>query len=212
MKKYKQNDFDAVARYYDRLAEFVFGDELRKAQVHFLNRITTARNVLVLGGGTGWFLAELRAINTDCKIMYVESSPKMLELSKKRISDHHNIHFLHGTEHDFPQGQIFDAVVTNFYFDLFDEPTLEKVVFKICSHLEPGAVWLATDFTNSTNLKHRFLLRTMYWFFRMSSNIQAKKLPPWQDQLLQHASMPVEMKNFENGFICSSLARYKPAT
>ena len=77
------NNFDSVAGYYDKLSILVFGTAMRRAQTAHLHDIPLGRNVLILGGGTGWLLSELSAVNPTCKVWYIDASSKMISLSKR---------------------------------------------------------------------------------------------------------------------------------
>ncbi|HEY9047693.1 MAG TPA: class I SAM-dependent methyltransferase, partial [Ohtaekwangia sp.] len=69
--------FDSIAPVYDMLSRIVFGRSMVKSQRHFLKYIPAEASVLILGGGTGWIIQELFAVNNTCTIVYVEASQKM---------------------------------------------------------------------------------------------------------------------------------------
>ena len=77
--------FDLIAPYYDSLARLVFGDSIRHCQLEYLDKIPPGAQVLILGGGTGWLLGELMKINPSCRVWYLESSIKMLEMTKGKV-------------------------------------------------------------------------------------------------------------------------------
>jgi ubiquinone/menaquinone biosynthesis C-methylase UbiE len=68
--------------------------------MEYLDKIPAGSNVLILGGGTGWILSELKKINPTCRVYYIEASAKMLELAKARFvtPPSNDIFFIHGTE------------------------------------------------------------------------------------------------------------------
>jgi len=207
MKSENLNGFDRIAPVYDLLVGIVFGKSIRNAQLYFLSDIPKRSNVLILGGGTGWLLEELLKVNPDCNVWYVEASRKMLERTQKKIATRPTtcVHYIHGTEAFLPQDISFDAVITNFYFDLFSSVSLHKVLNHIVKSMLPHAVLLISDFTNTNVWRHRILLMIMYRFFRLVSGIESTHLPDWQNQLKHVGLGEVKSKLFYGGFIKSSV-------
>ena len=160
------NNFDSVARFYDRLSKLIFGKAMRRAQTVHLHDIEPGANVLVLGGGTGWLLPELSAVNPTCKVWYIDASARMIELSKEMARNSaHEIVFIHGTEDSIPLGITIDAVITNFYLDLFPQDSCTSVIRKIRSAVRANGIWLVSDFLNTT-WWHGVMLGVMYRFFK----------------------------------------------
>lgn len=201
MRKKTLNDFDSVAKIYDALSKFVFGKSMVDAQTFFLSEIPQRAKVLILGGGTGWLLEELIKRNASCEIWYIEASLKMLELSKKRLNNSKlRIHYIHGTESSISSGTSYDAVITNFFLDLFAEKTCQDVVKKIESLIHPGGKWIITEFEN-TRWWHGALLKIMYTFFRKISSIEASKLPAWKTIVSQQNLVESKSVLFYRDFI-----------
>jgi len=205
----KPSGFDKIAFIYDALAKFVFGNSIRKAQYTYLEDIPQGGNVLILGGGTGWLLEKLMKVNPACKIWYVEASKNMLVKAKKVVANQAsvNVRFIHGTEEDIA-AQIdvaFDAVITNFYFDLFTPLTLNRVLKQIIKLMKRRAVLLVSDFVDTRVWWHRLLLFVMYRFFRAACNIESSRLPEWQDHLASAGFKELRARSYYTGFIVSSV-------
>jgi ubiquinone/menaquinone biosynthesis C-methylase UbiE len=172
-------NFDFVAPFYDTLSGVVFGNAMHAAQTMYLRDIAFGANVLILGGGTGWLLSELTAINPTCKVWYIEASQEMINLSKAKLKGARNeIFFIHGTETNLPTEITFDAVITNFFFDLFSTEECGRVIASVRPVLHAKAIWLISDFVNAT-WWHSALLAVMYRFFRMTSGVTTSKLSNW---------------------------------
>jgi ubiquinone/menaquinone biosynthesis C-methylase UbiE len=195
----KSNDFDRIAFLYDRLAQFVFGKNMIESQTFFLNKIPHTARVLILGGGSGWILEKIFEVSPSFNVCYVEASISMISLAKKKMQNNEQIQFIHGTEKDIPNQQ-FDVVVTNFYLDLFEKDSLDLVLKKIKDHLSQDAAWIATDFVNK-NWKHGLTLRVMYIFFKITSRIEAGKLPDWDRAIEALGAKKIESKLFYGSFI-----------
>lgn len=206
MNQSKNANFDSVARFYDRLAKLVFGNTLIDAQLHFLNRIPSNGEVLILGGGSGELLEHLLRVQPNCKVCYIDASEKMITLARNRVGSHEGITFIHGTEKSTPQALQVDVVITNFYLDLFTIESLRQVIRTIKAHMKPGGIWLVTDFVKTNRVLDNALLRAMYWFFKITTRIEASDLTDWRAVLRNHFAEP-ESKSFRKGFVRSSLFR-----
>jgi len=200
--------FDWIAPYYDFLARLVFGKSIRRSQLEYLGKIPAGANVLILGGGTGWILAELFKVNPTCRVWYVEASIKMLEKAKstREVSSSSQVFFIHGTERNLQQiGDVrFDATITNFYFDLFTSTSLPSALENIQRSINPGSKLLVSEFVEGSRWQ-QLLLFVMYQFFRWTCALEASRLPDWQNELRMHRFTERQTKTFCNGFIKSSV-------
>jgi tRNA (cmo5U34)-methyltransferase len=200
------NTFNRIAAFYDIAAFLVFGTAIRKAQLHFLSAVPSTGNILILGGGTGW-IAEAVLRNSASKIVYVEASDKMISIARKKLKAFlHRVQFVHGTEADIGNEHTFEAVITNFYLDLFSDASLPFVVEIIRARIKETGVWLVTDFV-ARNWWHKRLLRLMYSFFRITSAVTVSKLPAWEAAITAAGCQGVAEKFFYAGFIRSAIYR-----
>jgi tRNA (cmo5U34)-methyltransferase len=204
----KLNGFDRIAFVYDFLAKLVFGEAIKESQKYFLNKISNYSNVLILGGGSGWLLAELLEIKPNCEVWYIEASEKMISLSKSKIKNEQTVHFIHGTEQDIPLSIKYDVVITNFYLDLFTDHQLENVVTKIQSSTKLGAHWIITDFVDNNKWWQKVMLKVMYRFFRITCNIESHQLPEWNRFIEKTGVKEIESKRFYRGFIKAALYQF----
>jgi ubiquinone/menaquinone biosynthesis C-methylase UbiE len=200
--------FDWIAPYYDFLARMVFGNTIRRCQVAYLDKVPSGAKVLILGGGTGWILTELFKLNPTCRVWYVEASVKMLEKAKVRseVLLSSQVIFIHGTERNLAEmaDTRFDAVITNFYFDLFTSKSLPAVLENITRVIHPGSKLLVSEFIEGSRWQ-RLMLFIMYQFFNRTCSIEASRLPDWQGELKRHKFTERNETTFSNGFIKSSL-------
>jgi ubiquinone/menaquinone biosynthesis C-methylase UbiE len=204
--------FDHIAGLYDILARIVFGEHIVHAQHYFLKDIADGSKVLILGGGTGWLLAELLSRNPNAEVWYVEASQQMIALSREKINDKGNVHFIHGTEQDIPAEISVDMVITNFYLDLFSSEALAKILPEITTRMKENTRWIATDFVYQGKWWQSALLQIMYWFFRTVGAIESTRLPLWQAALRQAGWIPVKEKMFFRGFIKTAVYKRYSAT
>jgi tRNA (cmo5U34)-methyltransferase len=198
-------NFDRIAPFYDGLASLAFGRNILRSQDFFLNRIPGNDKVLVLGGGTGRFLLHLMKINSSCQVWYIDSSAEMIARARQKVKNSGQVHFILGTEEDIPAEIKFNAVLTFFYLDLFTEEKLAAVINKIKTSLKKDALWIVSDFVIRNNIWSPVLLKLMYSFFRLTSGVEAKKLPDWRTLLSQAGFTMSERKPFYSGFIESCI-------
>jgi len=201
------NDFNFVAPFYDFLAKTIFGKTIQTAQTHFLNRIPKDANILILGGGSGWILKEIFAIRNECQIHYVETSKKMIALSKKRLSkvQLEKVIFMH--ELDRTSNQIFDVIITNFFLDVFEKKEIENMIKLLRGLLSEDGIWLFTDFKNRNIWWQKILLKLMFTFFRLFANLESKQLYDF-DELFDACGMTsLKSKSFFHKMIVSHVYR-----
>lgn len=204
-----KSGFDMLAPYYDRLAAIVFGQTLKNAQTRFFPLLSSASNILVIGGGTGWILTALqKVISKDATIWYIEASAGMLQQAQSAVLQNHKIHFVLGTEKAIPASVKFDVVITHFYFDLFKTESLHRILADIRSTRASNMVWLVADFVPGRKMQHRMLLFVMYTFFRVLCGIEARTLPRW-DEAMQRAGFYMQAEEYYyQGFIRSVAYRH----
>jgi ubiquinone/menaquinone biosynthesis C-methylase UbiE len=174
------NNYDRTAIFYDFLSRMVFSRAQLNAQIDQLPFIPAGSKILIAGGGTGWILEELaKSQNGGLDITYVEISGKMLAKSKTRNIGANKVTFVQSSMESFVTTKEFDVVQTAFLFDNFSKSRIRQVFLKLDQLLKPGGLWLLSDFNynpNKSPLWQRLLLKTMYLFFRILSNVEAKSL------------------------------------
>jgi tRNA (cmo5U34)-methyltransferase len=195
--------FDRLAPIYTVLTKIVFGGRVQRAQLHFLTQITRNDHVLILGGGSGDLLKALLEKHSGLIVDYIDISPKMLGLARKKVNKTSNVNFIEGTERNIPE-TAYSLVITNFYLDLFTDSIVAQVITTIKKSLRPDAKWLATDFVNESAWQ-RIMLWVMYRFFRMTTGIEATRLPNWTSVLTKSGMQELDSAKFYKGFIKSSV-------
>jgi tRNA (cmo5U34)-methyltransferase len=177
-------NFDSIAPYYDSLSRLVFGNALRRAQVEHLGAIPEQAHVLLIGGGSGWLLKQLRLQKPQIQVTYLESSSKMLELAQKHCKQlaipTAAVSFRLGDEDSLQPNESFDVILTPFLLDLFPDDRLQHLMDRLYTALHPGGLWLFSDFWpvhKPAPHWQRLMLRSMYTFFGLVSGVRATRLP-----------------------------------
>jgi len=186
-------NYDHIAGIYDFLSRIIFGRHIVQAQVCFLRYIPADSRVLIVGGGTGWILDKLSDEHPQgLEIDYVESSAQMIALSQRRNFKENTVNFIHLPIEDFSIDKQYDVIITPFLFDNFPSAKLESVFAKLDPALKTNGLWLYTDFVcdkNKSPLWQKLLLRVMYLFFRITSNIEARELISMEKYFAQSYSI-----------------------
>jgi len=187
----RRNDFDLVAPIYDGLAALVFGGAIRRAQTTLLPRLRDAQRAVIVGGGTGWFLLELLDRTDVEHVLYVEKSEIMLNKSRELLLARapqwaNRVEFRLGTEESVTeQDGAFDLMVTNFFLDLFHDTNCAHMIEQLASKLSPTGRWLFVDFHTPEGGWQRTaseaLYTVMYGFFSLTSRIESRRPPQYQD-------------------------------
>ncbi|MGA0558567.1 class I SAM-dependent methyltransferase [Larkinella sp. VNQ87] len=195
--------FDGIASFYDFLSRLVFGNALLKAQSRWLDLLPARSTILIFGGGTGWLLARLLATCDPRKIIYLDASPKMISMSRKRVKDDPRVDFRIGTETSVRSNDRVDVVITPFILDLFSENRLKnRILPPLLTALRPNGWWLCSDFLPPRRGWQRLLLWSQYRFFRTVSRIEARNLPNWVG-MLNDSLTPGDIQPFFGGMIGS---------
>lgn len=202
------NGFNRLSAVYDPLKRLVFGDAIYRSAIHYLKEIPEGAKVLIIGGGTGEVLIALLRLNPSCEVWFIDASSEMLRRAQKRVSCFpDSTHFVHGTEWDIPEAIEFDALITDFFLDVFPGDELPAVCSQLAEALNPAGVWLVSDFVDSGKGWQRRFLAVMYGFFERLSGVRAKTLPPWQEQIMRSGWKEVASSMFYAGFIKSVVYR-----
>ncbi|MBL3657737.1 class I SAM-dependent methyltransferase [Fulvivirga sediminis] len=201
-----KNNFNLIAPIYDVLSWMVYGKELLRAQVEYLNVIPAGAKVLIIGGGTGACLESLNKLNIPLEIIYLEASSAMIERARRRGPlENLCINYQLGTEADL-RGD-FDVILTFFFLDLFSESNLKKIIQALYRSLKRDGIWLMADFRNTETLWQKQLIKVMYYFFRIVSRIEANGLLDLQEYLSHQPLRLINKKLFFHGMVASHLYR-----
>lgn len=201
------NGYDVIAPYYDNLVGLIFGQPLFNAQVHYIQYIEPKANILILGGGTGWLLEIIDQRVANCKVTYIDASAKMIDLAKKRSLKNIQVNFIQGTEMHIPDGAVYDVIITNFYFDMFRESDLNKLVASISLHLKSNGLWMACDFIKPINNTQRGQAKLMLRLFRLLCKHPNSIITDWELGFRTNNIKEEETSYFLKRFIKTSIRR-----
>jgi ubiquinone/menaquinone biosynthesis C-methylase UbiE len=211
------HSFNFIAPVYDQLAAWVFGQSIKQAQLDTLTWIPLNGSVLVIGGGTGWYLRALLEQHKIKKVVYIEASEKMLALTRKKIASllpeltDMEIELRLGTEDTLHPTEQFDIVITHFFLDVFEPLQLNKIACQLKDVLRPEGLWLIADFRlpeQKIGIAYwwkKLLVKSMLFFFRVTSRITARQLPEFPELFAAMHMQLVNEHSYYNDLIVSSV-------
>ena len=195
------NDFDGVASYYDGLARLVFGSAVKRSQTAFLHLLDSSSKVLILGGGTGKILTQMPPVFS---IVFMEKSAKMIAAAQKKPTQN-EIFF---RRQNFLLSNIeehYDAILCPFFLDCFGEENLHIATDKLKQLVRPGGYLFVSDFEYDKVSSP--LSNLMHWFFRITTNLESRKLKPIHPLLISKGFEMAREKLFYQNMIFSRVYR-----
>jgi ubiquinone/menaquinone biosynthesis C-methylase UbiE len=201
--------FDRLAPYYHWLETVGFGSVLQKARTGWIETVPRPKRVLTVGEGTGHFLREFLRVHRDSAVDCVDTSAQMLELARLRIAPVNRVRFLEEDILSWTPLESYDLLVTNFVLDCFPQNELKSIVRKLAGVATPGAYWLLADFcipkTTFARTHAKIWLATMYWFFRATAAVRAKRLVDPAPELQANGFICLKRSEWRLGLIKSEL-------
>lgn len=198
------NNYNRIAKFYDGISKLIYQHSIIHAQVFLLQQISSNNNILIIGGGTGWILEELAKLQLQhIHVVYVEKSAAMISISKKRNYKSIDVEFVESGVEEFKTCKQFDVILTAFFFDNFKAGKIETIFSKLHQLLKQNGIWLYADFIDAEDSKwwQKFLLKTMYLFFSVSTNIETQKLVNMQPYFFQQSYNLIAQQFFYRRFI-----------
>jgi len=195
-------NFNGVARYYRWLEYAAFGRELERCRFALLPHLAEAQQVLILGEGDGRFLRRLVKMYPSTRVDVVESSMRMLQLTRERLPSEASVHFhpVDARRWRFPDRK-YDAIVSCFFLDCFTPKTLRDLVPRVSASVKPGARWLLAEFADEHTLRSRVWLAGLYWFFRTATGLESRQLAPFGELLSGNEWRRAGSETFAGGLL-----------
>jgi len=175
-------NYNRIAWIYDFLANIVLGKKLEEANRAFLNRIPPRAKVLVVGGGTGKIIEYLDDLDSDINVDYVELSSKMTLLSKRRQRKTIDLNFYNISIIDLEESE-YDVIIANFFFDQFEVEKSREILTHLKEKLKMNGFLILNDFIYSAKMIDKIIMFLMIYFFRLSAQIEIKRLPEYPQVL-----------------------------
>jgi SAM-dependent methyltransferase len=180
-------DYSRIASTYEWLERATFGKKLQCARTAYLDRLVnslpTTANVLIIGDGDGRFLEALLARFPTLSIDYVEPSPAMMALAKKRVACDARVHWINKTIQEWcsnnpsvPDSKQYDLIVTHFVLDSIHPCELTQLTQNVRTRMAPDGRWLLADFDSTVSTLASYIVAGMYVFFYFIAGVRWQKL------------------------------------
>ncbi len=202
--------FDRLAGVYRLLEYLAFGPLLDRARRAHLDALRSASRVLVVGDGDGRCVAHLASIAPQAVIHCIDTSPAMLAAARRRIpaDDHVRITFELADVRRFKvSADSWDAVLTMFVLDCLSEDDTREVIERLAAGLRPGGMWLWADFAEPgkgwQRLWGRLTIRCLYTFFRWTTGLEVRALPPAEQLLADIGLIAADERQWLAGLVRS---------
>lgn len=211
--------FDRLAPFYDLMADLAFAGRIHASQTLLLPSLPPFRRALVMGGGTGRFLAALLTHGPHATAVSIDLSPGMTRrtasrLASRGLSDRAELR-VGGLEKLGPDER-FDLVVTHCFLDLFDEAGLASVVECLNRSIEPDGHWLFSDFAATgrglSGMAQTSIVAALYAFFRATCSLTADRLADFDRAFDQAGLRTVARRALVGGLLRAELLRKPPGT
>ena len=198
---------DRIARWYALLEHAAFGSALERCRVRFLPDLADAKRVLALGDGDGRPLVALLQACPAAQVDYIDLSAKMLALARKRTDHDKRVTFIQADALTMPLPQAeYDAIVTHFFLDCFDEQNASRLIERIARAAKPGARWIVSEF-RAEQWWSRWLVSWLYFFFRITTGLKTRCLPDYPRFLRQSGFNCLQRKTSAGGLLVSEIWR-----
>ena len=194
--------FDRLAPHYRWMEWVLAGGKLQRCRTAFLEDTRQARRALMVGEGNGRFLSALLDANSSVQVTCVDGSARMLEAARARLQrarqGEAQVEFVHADLLSWtPPRHGFDLIVTHFLLDCFGPDQLAAIVPRLGAVTAPDARWLVSDFCEPergpARWRARWILASMYWFFRHVAQLPARRLTP-PDPFLQSEGFALQSR------------------
>ena len=165
-----KSPYHFLAKTYHFCEEVIFGSALQNCRTAFLSEIPPNAHVLSVGEGDGRFAQALLAQHPEVHLQVIEPDSAMRAQAQAKLP---NLTFV-------ANSTTCDILVLNFILDLFTEEEAHRFL----DQLPPAKTLIIGDFFPNkvngpaTRLTARLLTWTMYRFFRLTTGLKTKKIPP----------------------------------
>jgi demethylphylloquinol methyltransferase len=159
--------YERISSKYDRTIGFFTGGQNLASRLAQLDELEAGDRVLYIGVGSGEDAIEAakKGIHVTC----LDLSAGMIEKARERFERAQLPgEFVCADIMQYASEQPFDAVVANFFLNIFTQPVMKQVLTRAVRLVRPGGKLLIADFAPPCG---RITLRALHKGFYRSSNV-----------------------------------------
>ncbi|GAB5538488.1 MAG: hypothetical protein Salg2KO_05910 [Salibacteraceae bacterium] len=203
--------FDILAPIYDACVWLIFGNSLTKFQSESIVNLESVDVCAIVGGGTGKILQTALARNMAKKFYYVEASPRMHEMTKKRLDslERSHVHHVYSIEEI---NESVNLILFPFILDCYTDESVKRLLASAASRLSERGKIVVMDF-NAENIgamrpkwRQRMFISILYIPFRMVGGVQTSTLPKIDTLLRSFFTRVTITHSIRGGWIMTWLA------
>ena len=203
-------NFDRLAPHYRWLETLSGAGLLQRARTVWLTELKERRRILSVGEGHGRFAAACTQRFPAVELTCVEASTAMITAAQAALNGIPNqIHWHHTEVQRWHTDEKFDAIATCFFLDCFPPAELAAVIAQLAACATPNAVWLVVDFAiperGFARWRARVIHALMYFFFRLTVGLPARRLTPPDDLLRAQGFTLARRQEFSCGLLRADL-------
>lgn len=202
--------FDRLSIVYDGIVRIVFGDRLNVLQQKTIRAVGPAKNILMVGGGSGVLLPFILAETGAEQLHFAELSSKMRQKAAARLSsiELEKTRFLSDWKN--ATDQPFDLILLPFVLDCYQSGSIASMLASYKELLSENGTMIITDFSAEKAagyeahwLKSTFI-RLLYTFFRATTSIEASSLAPFDTLAAEAGFKRLEKQSIIGGWVQST--------
>lgn len=210
-------DFDRIAGLYRWMELFSFGPMLERCRFRYLQQASQLRNVLVLGDGDGRYSQRLLQRNQCVHLTAVDASGAMLAALLRRAAASGAVDRVTPVQQDlcrFTPGGRFDGVATHFSLDCLTEPAIDRLLAQIVPALEPGSVWIVSEFAvppgRLRGAAARAVIGFLYLAFRGLTGLRTHRLPDYAAIFARYGLRKIQASQWLGGLLTAEVWSLAP--
>lgn len=194
------NDYNAIAKYYDRLAKVASLNQISKSQFYFIHQLNQSNNCLVIGGGTGLFLNDLLDLNPNLSIDFLDSSVNMINIAQSKLKNRY-LNRVNFYCHENNLKNEYDAIICFYYLDLYSGDKLLNEIEKIISYASNEGILLVADFRRPSNFIERIYQSITLSFINYFTKGNTRQFEDYHKLLMKNDNVSLIGKhNFKLSF------------
>ena len=143
-KKVKSRNYDAVAGFYETLANLYSFGLIRRAKLAELDYLKAGDRVLYLGAGSGE--EAVAAARAGARVTAIDLSARMIERLRRRLARKGlAAELIAGDALALDPDPLFDAVCGNYFFNVFGPDDMPVVLARAVTYVRPGGHLMIAD-------------------------------------------------------------------
>jgi demethylphylloquinol methyltransferase len=158
--------YGRVAAFYDFSGSLYSLGRIAACKRRQIDLLSEGERVLYAGCGGGEDVA--MAAEKGLRVDVVELSAGMLEQTRSRLLSRgllERVHLMEGDVAQYQASQPYDAVVANFFLNVFSEAEMPPVFHHLASMVRPGGALLVADFAPPSGAVLAQVAQKAYWYY-----------------------------------------------